>query len=402
MASFAEMIYGTAQNVAQDVGKGVPQALQAGAELAQKQETLQQSRAALEQKKQDMELAKFEKVGGWFESYAKMPEGAAKKAFGEKFITNGIQALGLQEKIHPLNMEAMIKDSKVAFGISEIIRNGGDARLLADPEAFMKKYPEAQQLGAANEIAAVAGEYPEMLGKASEQARDRASAKERAVIAAEAAKARGEGIEGRFDQSQKTKLADKVTALGLPGLKTAVTSLDTNIPGGLDGWKAGQPIPGVTGAEGALPLNRLKGKANKIRGDALSVGNQIIKLRTGAAMSEPEANRILGEIGFVPTVGEGGTWTGLTFKGIMSEESFVNGMRRAKAAMQAQESVYKNAYGEDVYESVMKQPKGPSATDDMVEVKGLKYPTWALEALEKKDPKNKYVLEWRNKQKAGK
>ena len=37
-ANFAQMIYGTAQNVAQDVGKGVPQALQAGAELAQKQE----------------------------------------------------------------------------------------------------------------------------------------------------------------------------------------------------------------------------------------------------------------------------------------------------------------------------------------------------------------------------
>lgn len=352
MATLAEMfISNILQQNAQPLSKSNA-GWETGAQLAKLQQDRQQQAAQLEQKKQELELAKYEKVAGWYESLSKMANSPAKQAFAKDFIPTGVQALGLNDRIHPTVLDMFEKDAKLATGATSLIRQGKlSVTDLNKPEKIAAIYPEASREGAAEMLQT---QYGKELGEAEEQALDRQSAEAQAKLRNEAGKGRGEQIQGRFEQSQKAKLADKLTALGIPGLNTAVKSLDSNIPGGLDGWKPGQHIPGISGAEGAIPTNRLRGVANKIRGDALSVGNQVIKLRTGAAMSDGEAQRILSEIGFVPTIGEGGTWTGLTFKGIVSDESFVNGMRRAKSALQAQEDVFKNAYGADVYESVMK------------------------------------------------
>lgn len=350
MADFANMIYGTAQNVAQN---DPVSAIKQGASLAIQVEEMQQKRQDLVQKQQALEIAKYDKVGGWMEAWTKMPEGGAKKAFAEKFIPNGVQALGLQDKIHPLNLEAMLKDSKLATGVISWVRGGGDPAILNDPTKLMEAAPHLLQLGSADEIAAVGGNMQDAVGKANEQSLDRKSQEKRAALAAQNAGARGSGIQDRFAAAQRTKLADKVNALGIPDIKVAIGELNGAIPGGIDGYKKGTPIPGISGGQALLPVNRLSGTAVQVRQSAQSVGNQILKLRSGAAVSDGEALRTLAELGMVPTIGEGGTWTGLTWKGATSEEAFVKGMKRAKNIVAAKEKTYRNAYGSETYDTVM-------------------------------------------------
>lgn len=62
MASFAEMIYGTAAQTAAKQGEGLPEAFAQGAQLALKREELANTRAALEKQRQDLELAKDQKI----------------------------------------------------------------------------------------------------------------------------------------------------------------------------------------------------------------------------------------------------------------------------------------------------------------------------------------------------
>ncbi len=55
----------------------------------------------------------------------------------------------------------------------------------------------------------------------------------------------------------------------------------------------------------------------------------------------------------VPTIGEGGTWTGLTWKGTTSPDAFVNGMKRVRNIVAAKEKTFKNAYGDEAYSAVV-------------------------------------------------
>lgn len=114
-----------------------------GAELAMQAEKVQQQRMELEQKKQENEMQKFQMAGQWFDTYAKMPEGAAKKAFGNQFIPNGITALGLQDKIHPNVLDMMKGDSNLsAYIISEAQRGNLDVSILSQPAEVAKLYAE--------------------------------------------------------------------------------------------------------------------------------------------------------------------------------------------------------------------------------------------------------------------
>lgn len=123
MASFAELLTG----IASDVQKSTPdigEAITRGAQLAQQMQNMQVQRQQLEAQKQEIESTKFEKVGGWFETYSKMPEGSAKKAFGKKFIPTGINALGLSDKIDPNVLEMMTGDPNLSAYLVSKIRTG--------------------------------------------------------------------------------------------------------------------------------------------------------------------------------------------------------------------------------------------------------------------------------------
>mgnify|MGYP001564383125 CR=1 FL=1 len=354
MATLSEMFIGSVNQQNVDMGKTTSDHGAAiGAQLAQMQQQKQQHAAALAQKQQELEAAKYEKVGNWFDMASKMPEGPDKKAFKETFIPNGIQAVGLQDKIHPMVLEMMTKNSKIATGVTSAIRQGKvPVSVLGDPEAIAKDYPELLRIGSAEEIAALTAEYPKMFGEAEEQSLDRVSQEKRTQLSAAREGAASMGRQGRYDDAKLMKLEKRVADLGIPGLKNSMTALNEVVPGGLDGWKPGTDIPGISGKQGVLPTNRLTGSALQIRNEALSIGNQIIKMRTGAAMSEGEAGRILGEIGLSPTIGEGGRWTDVAWKGTTSAEAFINGMKRARSKVAAQEKALSRAFGADAYNQV--------------------------------------------------
>lgn len=190
MATIAEMlISGATQSASQvpDLSASLTRGMQHGAELAKQAETVQNNRAQLEHQKQQLELQKFEKAGSWFDTYTKMPEGPAKKAFAQNFIPNGLQALGIQDKIHPLNLDVMLKDSKLMNGVISLVKQGKvPVSALGDPEFIMEKYPELAKIGAVEEISALSAEYPEALGKAETESLDRAGRAENARVAAAA------------------------------------------------------------------------------------------------------------------------------------------------------------------------------------------------------------------------
>lgn len=385
MADFAQMMYGTAQNAAEQTGSGLVQGYAQGAALALKREELGKQQQELQVKRQQLEVAKYEKVGSWLEAANKM-EGSMRDAFVNGYVTKGVAAMGLQDAIDPTVYKMMTKEPAVGNAMMTGIVNGKySPAILSDADAVAKAYPELIAQASGQEIAAYASSNSQKIMKAYQETQDRVSREKVAQNRADQAVAGREGVQGRADRNNKTKLADKVTALGIPGLKNSLSSLDKNIPGGLDGWKPGTPIPGISGADAAIPMNRLKGTANKIRGDTVSVGNQIIKLRTGAAMSDGEALRLMSEIGIVPTIGEGGTWTGLAFKGSTSDENYINGMRRAKEILNSQEGVFRNAYGPEVYDEVVKPTNSaPAASGGIYRGKDA---AW-LQAFVRDNPKD--------------
>lgn len=321
-----------------------------GAEIAQHAEQVKMQQVQVQQKQQELEQAKLAKLVDFVKD-ARNYQNAGDRNRYLKGAVGLRNTLGIRPEVMPDEQIASfgsdenmgrIASLEAAIGRGELTMTDATA-IAADPQRF----------GAVVPIPADAIKGSPDLNEAQKQFLDRQSTERAAQARAGQAEQRQVGTQTRFDQGQKTKLADKVTALGIPGLKSALGSLDSNIPGGIEGYKSGTPIPGISGADAAIPMNRLKGAANKVRGDVMSVGNQIIKLRTGAAMTEAEAMRLMTEIGLSPTIGEGGTWTGLAWKGTTSEASFINGMRRAKGILGAQETIYKNAYTPEVYDSVV-------------------------------------------------
>ena len=184
----AGQLVASALQQSQNEGPDLAGSAARGAQIALEVEKLKQQKMQLAQQKEQAEVAKFEKVGSWLDTYAKMPEGPAKKAFGTNFIPQGIQALGLQEKIHPLNQEMLIKDSKVAAAFIAGVRDGKySISGLMDSEYIAKNYPELTRDASAAEIASLAGEYTQTLNKADEERGQRQATRENAIIAANAA-----------------------------------------------------------------------------------------------------------------------------------------------------------------------------------------------------------------------
>lgn len=404
MADFAQMIYGTAQNVAQSQGEGLAEGFKTGIELAQKREQLQQQKIKLQQDQEAAERAKWDKVGSMYETYNKMAEGASKKAYGTKYIPATLNVMGISEKMNPAVEDQLMTDPAAGGFIASRIRAGqmNQAELtssLSDPTKFNQLLIKHGYNSWVDEqsIMNTYQKYSPEFDKAEEAALGRKSSLEVAQAKGVAGDKRGEQIQGRFDQSQKVGLAKEVTKLGIPGLKTSLKEVDQAMFVPIDQWKPGMKIPGLSGAEGVLATERLKGKANKLRGAAISVGNQFIKTRTGTAMSDSEAGRILAEVGLTPTVGEGGTWTGVAWKGGVSEESFVNGMKRVREALKATENVYRNAYGSEVYDSVLKESPAEPGTGLIKMSNGKEYPPAQLQALLQKNPNSPLAAEIKQK-----
>ena len=161
---------------------------------------------------------------------------------------------------------------------------------------------------------------------------------------------------------QRKQLADAIVGLGLPALNVAFDEINSLVPGGIDKWQVGIRIPGISGGLGAIDTNRLSGSDLRVRQASMAVANNILKMRSGGQIPAHEADRLLTEIGIVPQIGADGTVRNLIFKGITSEEAFIFGMQKIQRAVRGTEKIYKNAFGEERYNSVIGKQKSEFIT----------------------------------------
>lgn len=351
MASLADMLVGSALESSKapaQVGTG---SLQAGMQLAQHMDNVKQQRAELEQRKQQHELAKFEKVGSWIETAAKMPDGSAKKAFVNDFIPKGIQALGVSDKIDPTVLKMMQGDPNLGSFLKQQISEGKtNMGILASPEgvAQLAASPQYQQFGGLEAIKNTVEDYRTGLEETQEKRTQQEATKENARIGAQVSAGRqGAGqsfAAGQADKANAEALARKYVELGIPNLTTTLKKIDSKvIPGGFDNYKGGQ-IEGIGGKDSLIPVGRLSpaGRANRqLLQDA---ANDYIKMLTGAGVGVEEAVRLMNTLGIDAAIGEGGG-VKVLFKGTKSSQDMVNGLKNLRDKMNETELTLKAGAG---------------------------------------------------------
>lgn len=117
------MFANAAQSAQQGIGD-VAGSIHKGAELAQTINNIQTQRAQIEQKKQEIDMQKIEKIGSWYEKAADMPDGAARRAFIKNYIPQGINALGMGDRIHPVVQEMLASEPIMPAYLKTKIANG--------------------------------------------------------------------------------------------------------------------------------------------------------------------------------------------------------------------------------------------------------------------------------------
>lgn len=355
MAGLADMLVGSALQNSSKLGEGAADLYHKGAELAIKVEQNAQQKQQIAQEQQKMQLAKWDKVGGWFDTLAKMPEGKAKNAFAKNFIPKGLSAMGMQDQIDPTVLEMMQNDSKLATYLrSEITAGRMDVKALMDPDTIAKSYPDALRYGDASAIAKTVEDNPEAMVKATEEAQKNS---------ATAAAARAAAAKDFNDRKQH--LDEQIDKRGLVGSKINLKNLDALIPGGIDGY-AGGNIPGVTGLDAKKPTNALKGEAKQIRQASLGLVNSYLKQQSGTAVNDSELQRQLAALGMQMSPIEGGGWVAaLTPGNTPDAKGFITGMQFFKNKLREDENQLKRTYGSDVYSGVTGQSaqteQGPPA-----------------------------------------
>jgi hypothetical protein len=141
MASFAEMIYGTAQDSAQHAGEGLASGVAQGAELAMKAEQVQLQKQNLKRQQQELEMQKWSKIGEMYSTYDKMPEGPGKKVFGTQVIPANLRVMEMDQALNPAVADMMYKDPSIGALINSRVMEGrttqADAILAAQsPDKF--------------------------------------------------------------------------------------------------------------------------------------------------------------------------------------------------------------------------------------------------------------------------
>lgn len=132
-----------------------------GAQIAFHAQQLQQQNQEIEMKKQQIQMAKLDKVANWFEAGSKMDDGGAKKAFLGNYIPNGINALGLTDTFHPDTLKMMSSNPLIVpYAKNEIAQGRLDASTLYSALAQPDKMADLlaskgfKQFGAAEDVKA--------------------------------------------------------------------------------------------------------------------------------------------------------------------------------------------------------------------------------------------------------
>lgn len=170
MSDLAAMLYGTANNAEQGQGQGLTQSIQAGADLALKKEQLDNSQQMLAVKMQELQQAKLSKYIDMQEVHAKMPDGPAKIIFGSKVIPNVTTSMGLDNLVHPVAQDMLVKDSVLAAQVISDVRNGKvPPAIFGDPVQLAKYSKAALQNASAEDIQGLTANYGPEIQKAYDE-----------------------------------------------------------------------------------------------------------------------------------------------------------------------------------------------------------------------------------------
>ncbi len=172
---------------------------------------------AHQQKQQENQDAKWQKVGGWFETYSKMPKGAAKTAFGKEFIPNGINALGMSDNFNPTSLKMLMGDDKLGAYVINEVREGRMSqsdvdRGARDPEFLATLMKDASQYGSYENFRTTFEANIAEIDDAAKYASDKAGQKERALIAANSQERSAGMAASKEDWKREDALRNELTS----------------------------------------------------------------------------------------------------------------------------------------------------------------------------------------------
>lgn len=367
MATISEQI---AQRVSQTI-EGQRGDIAKGAQLAQQVQQVQINRQKLEQAKQQIKNQKITKFTNAVERGVTIKDPQTRKAFLNKFVPKLRDSLGLQDVFSDDVLEfTTASDENLGrfLTLKNQVQSGGlsveDAiGQLQDPEQFVQIAPmRLEEIGEAGEFQIK-----------QETQRQRLQAQEQRFQTGEQRRQQQiQRQEVQFEQRQqatldkelrqRTKdLSKELNRAGIPTIRVTFDNLNKVIPGGIDNY-TGENIPGIGGGAALVPIGRLTKEGRRMRQLAIGLGNQILKLRSGAQINESEARRILSELGIDQAVGEGGGVSAV-FRGTRSDQDFVNGVRDARRSVNAVETNLAAGFGNDAAAALKKErrPKGKQA-----------------------------------------
>jgi hypothetical protein len=358
MASFAEMIYGTAESVAKDQGAGMSDAIKdsvkTSAELALKREELamakqklQGDRAAAQNAGRNQFIDYIFKVQGIKDptarkNYMKHAPNV-RNAYGvpeDEFSDEAIASLGSSDedagRAYTLSMDVQNPNSPL-FGKPDVA-----LRIFNDPTQRINIPVTPAELRAGGEdfgIADAAKNY--LTYKGQEAQREQSAAQFREGQATK----KQESFEAK-----KEKLSKEIEAMQLVDLDSNMSKLETLIPG-LVKTNADGKLAGVTDIAANIPTNLLSDKDSEVRQLALNIFNTKLKKMSGSAVTSSELPRIAEAMGMKLGPLSGGGMLAI-FTGNPSSEQFVRGMRQLKNALDKDKQKLRQAYTDEVYNEV--------------------------------------------------
>ncbi len=404
MASIAEMLVSSGLQQASAPAQGTPgSGIAVGAQIADNRQTqaanlakhveaVQQAKLKNEADKQAAHVAKIEKVGDWLKTHATMPDGPAKKAFLNGFVKKGISALGVEGDIDPTALEIMTSDPNFVAFISDKIQSGEFKfpdllNAAKNPEVAAKLLPQVKQWGDMQALNETVSENIDRFSKdASGRLDNDEKAKRAAIMAQKAAERQKEGqnfASGQGDKANAEAYARKLAELNIPQIKTTLKKIDSKVvPGGFEKYDGKSQIQGIGGDQSLLPMGRLSTKGRENRMLFQDLGNDYIKMQTGAGVGVEEAVRLANSLGFDMAIGEGGG-VKVLFTGTKSSADFVNGVRNLQDKMRELDNTLKAGAGQgaisyyeqnkQVFDSQRvseKSAAAPKVADDQI-LKGL-------------------------------
>lgn len=235
MAGIADMLVQGAMQSAQQSGEQLSSGIKTGAALAEQVERIQQNRALMEQKKQEMQQSKITKVAELYETAGKM-EGKGQRFMYEKAIPNTIKALGVED-FFPESTHAILSSepNAVPFLLSQVRQDPAkyDSIIgaLQDPtgEELGRMFPDIKKFGALNELTAAARDNLKPLEDAQKfglQQQDKAANADKI----------GGRLAGQFQTNQYQKVKDdfdsaiKDVRTELTAGNKAIAALDSGGP----------------------------------------------------------------------------------------------------------------------------------------------------------------------------